>query len=180
MAAVGGDDAHRHAGEADETDDLIGPPQGADLEERTSIGHQGDGAAHVEGGGALAWHDGEQLVVAPVDGIVGGQDGGRLVDAGGQVGEEALGLGERLLLGLGQVVDRAVAAVDAPVAEILLGDVVAHGVADHRRAGNEELGDIAHHHREMAEDGLGGADAHDAAQQDVDHGDLGQLFGEHR
>ena len=86
----------------------------------------------------------------------------------------------RLLLGLGEVVDRAVAAVDVPAAEVLLGDVVAHGVADHRRPGDEELGDVAHHHREVAEHRLGGADADDAAEQHVDHRHRGELLGVHR
>ena len=83
----------------------------------------------------------------------------------------------RFLLGLGEVVDRAVAAVDVPAAEVLLGDVVAHRVAHDRRAGDEQLGDVAHHHREVAEHRLGRADADDAAEQHVDHRHRGELLG---
>ena len=110
-------------------------------------------------------------------GSVARRDRRRLVDARRQVRQEAPGHRHRLLLGLGEVVDRAVAAVDLPAAEVLLGDVVAHGVADDRRAGDEQLGDVAHHHREVAEHGLGRADADDAAEQHVDDRHGGQLLG---
>jgi len=66
--------------------------------------------------------------------------------------------------------------MDVPAAEVLLGDVVAHGVADHRRAGDEELRDVAHHHREVAEHRLGGANADHAAQQQVDHRHRAELL----
>ena len=67
--------------------------------------------------------------------------------------------------------------MDVPAAQVLLGDLVAHGVADDRRAGDEKLGDVAHHHREVAEHRLGRADADHAAQQQVDHRHRGELLG---
>ena len=54
VAAVRGDDPQRVAVEADEAGDLVGAPQRPDLEEPALVGHQPDGAADVEGGGALA------------------------------------------------------------------------------------------------------------------------------
>ena len=66
VAAVGGDDAHRMAVEAHEAGDLVGAPERADLEEAVLVGHQPDGAAHVEGGGALARDQREQLLLAAV------------------------------------------------------------------------------------------------------------------
>ena len=68
VAAVGGDDAQRVAVEADEPGDLVGAPQRADLEERAPVGHQLDGPADVEGGGALAGDEREQLLLAAVGG----------------------------------------------------------------------------------------------------------------
>ena len=158
--------------------DLVGAPQRADLEERVLVGHQPDRAADVERRRALARDQREQLLLAAVGGIGGSSaHRRRLVDARRQVRQEAARLRHRLLLGLGEVVDRAVAAVDVPAAEVLLGDVVAHGVADDRRTGDEQLGDVAHHHREVAEHGLGRADADDAAEQHVDDRHRGQLLG---
>ena len=105
--------------------------------------------------------------------------GGASYTLAGQVREETLGHVHRFLLALGQVVYGAVGAVDVPATEVFLGDVVAHGVAHHRRPGDEELGDVAHHDREVAEHGLGRADADDAAQQHVHDGYGVELFGVH-
>ncbi len=66
--------------------------------------------------------------------------------------------------------------MDVPAAEILLGDVVPHRVLHDGRAGHEELRDVAHHHREVAEHGLGGADADHAAEQQVDDRHGGELL----
>ncbi len=116
VPAVRGDDAHRIAVEADEADDLVGAPERSDLEERALVGHQPDRAAHVEGGGALARNDGEQLLLAPVGGIgrVGRQHRRRLVDrwTAGRRGTACV-IAAASSSRLGQVVDRAVAAVDA-------------------------------------------------------------------
>ena len=70
VAAVGRDHAHRMAGQADEARDLVGAPQRPDLEEAVLVGDQPDRAPHVEGRGALARHQGEQLLLAAV-GLVG-------------------------------------------------------------------------------------------------------------
>ena len=69
--------------------------------------------------------------------------------------------------------------MDVPTAEILLADVVAHRVLHHRRPGDEQLRDVPHHHGEVAEHGLGGADADDAAEQHVHHRHGGELFRVH-
>src|SRR6516165_6391247 len=66
--------------------------------------------------------------------------------------------------------------MDVPAAELLLADVVAHRVLDDRGPGDEELGDVAHHHREVAEDGLGSADADDTPEKQVDHRHGGELL----
>ena len=164
--------------EAGQADDLVGTPQRADLEPRAAVDEELDHPAHVERRRPLARDDRQQLLVAAVRRITrSAADRRRLVDAGGQVREEALRHRHRLLLGLGEVVHRAVAAVDLPAAEVLLGDVVAHRVADDRRPGDEQLGDVADHHREVAEHGLGGTDADDAAEQDVDDRHRRQLLG---
>ena len=79
-----------------------------------------------------------------------------------------------------EIVHGPVPAVDVPPAEVFLGDIVAHGVADHRRAGNEQLRNVADHYREVTEHGLRGADPHHAAEQHVDHRDGAELFRVHR
>ncbi len=70
--------------------------------------------------------------------------------------------------------------MDVPSAELFLGDVVAHRVADDRRAGHKQLRDVTHHHREMAEHRLRRADADHAAEQHIDDRNLGELRDVHR
>ena len=181
VLAVRGDDAHGMAVETREPGHLVRSPQRADFEERVPVRHQADGLAHIERGRSLAGDQREQFLVAPIRRVVGarGCDWRGLVDARRQVGQESAGQFGGFFLGLREVVHRAVAAVDVPAAEILLGDVVAHGMLDDRRAGDEQLRDVAHHHRKVAEHGLRGADTDDAAEQHVDHGHRGQLLGVH-
>ena len=59
--------------------------------------------------------------------------------------------------------------VDVPATEIFLGDVVSHRVAHDGRPGDEELGDVPDHDREVPQYGLGGANTHYASEQHVDH-----------
>ena len=67
-----------------------------------------------------------------------------------------------------EIIDGTITAMDLPTAQFLLGYVVTHRMAHHRRAGHEQLGDVAHHDGEMAEYGLRGPNAHHAAEQQID------------
>ena len=103
-----------------------------------------------------------------------------MVHAGWQVGQETSGHRHRFFFGFGQVVDRPITTVDAPIAEIFFGDFVSHCMTHDRRAGNKQLGGVAHHYREVSEHGFGCAQANHAAEQHVHDGDGGELFGVHR
>ena len=175
---VGCDHAHGVAVHADEAHDLVGAPQRTDLEERPLVGDQLDRPPNVECGRPLAGNDREQLFLGSVGGIVGvGREDARcVVHRRGQVGDETSGLGHRLLLALGEVVDGPIGAVDPPITEVLLRDVVSHGVAHDRRTGDEQLADVAHHHREVSEDRLRRADSDDRTEQHVDDGDGRELL----
>src|ERR1039458_6776300 len=82
-----------------------------------------------------SWADGEQLFLPTIDRIGGvwRQDRRRFVNARGEVGEESLRHRSCLLLRLREIVDGTVPAMDVPAAQLLLRDVVTHGVAHHRR-----------------------------------------------
>src|SRR5581483_3557978 len=126
---------------------------------------------------ALARDDGEQLLLAAVGGIAGVRrhNRRRFVYAGREVGEEPLDHRRRLFFRLGEIVNGAVAAVDMPAAQLFLGNVVAHRVSYDRRSGHELLSYVAHHHREMAEHGLRGANTNYATEQYIDYRHLAKL-----
>ncbi len=177
VATVRGDDTHGVAGHPHEASDLVGAPQRPDLEERVVVGDHPNRAAHVEGRRTLARHERQQLLLAAIRGIGRPLDRRWFVDTRWQVAEEAAGLVNRVLLGLREVVDRTIAAMNVPAAELFLRDIVTHGVAHDRRTGDEQLGNVTDHHREMPEHRLGRTNPHDAAQQHVDDGNRRKLVG---
>ena len=82
-----------------------------------------------------------------------GPRGGDLEDRRGQIGEEAPRAGERLLLGIDRVIDRAAARLDLPAAELeaveMLRPVGGQRVDD-RRPGDEQRRGFLGHHRVVA------------------------------
>ena len=70
VPAVGGDDAHRMAGEAHEAGDLVGAPERPDLEEESLSAIRRMARRMSKVVGALARDDREELVLAPVGRIV--------------------------------------------------------------------------------------------------------------
>jgi hypothetical protein len=58
------------------------------------------------------------------------------MDGRRQVGEKAPRAGQRLLLGIGCMIDRAAAGLDLPTAQVLLAEILAEP-RHHRRAGDE-------------------------------------------
>ena len=104
--------------------------------------------------------------------------------AGRQVGQEPTDQVERLILGRGEPLDRAVAQMHGRTAELLLRQVLAGAAAHHRRPGGEELADAGHHDRQMRHDQPGRAEAdrrseasrdHRHQRQVVDHGIPGRV-----
>jgi hypothetical protein len=111
---------------------------------RLPVGDRLDDPAHLVHPPGLTWHEGEERLV-PAGGVVGRLRAGReLVDARRQVGEEARGHGERLLLGAGHVVDRTVAGVDVGVAELLLRDGAERRPLHEGGPGDHHLGGLPH------------------------------------
>ena len=76
-----------------------------------------------------------------------GPRGRRLVDRRRQVGQEAAGRGEGLVLAVGRLVDGAGAQLDLPAAQLLLVVLLGAEAIHHRRAGDEHRRDLLHHHR---------------------------------
>src|SRR5258707_472176 len=72
------------------------------------------------------------------------------ISASRPIREEAENLCERVLLGLGLVIDRtAHVRVDIRAAEFFLGQLLADAPFDHRRSRDKHLTRPADHHREM-------------------------------
>lgn len=122
---VVGEDRDRPAVDAGEAGDRRAAVVLADFEERAEVHDRLDDLAHLVDLAAVARDDRDELPVS-ARGIVGGFcAGGQFVDRGRQIGEEAPGALEGLVLARRLVVDRAVAGVDLRAAQGLLVDILA-------------------------------------------------------
>src|SRR5215472_915184 len=131
----------------------------AQLEQRVAVNHERDQSAHVVDLAAAAGDDAAERGFGPERVVAAGPSLRQLPDALWQVGEEAGHLSQRVVLALGQVVDRArFAGVYLPAAQVLFGHLAPHAVAYDGRAGDEELRAVAHHHREVGADNSGGSE----------------------
>ena len=99
---------------------------------------------------------------------VSGARAGSVVDRGGQVGQEAARVGERLVLAVGRLVDRAGAQLDLPAAQLLLVVLLGAEAIHHRRPGDEHRRDLLHHHRVVRGREPRRAEARDRAEAQAD------------
>ncbi len=123
----------------------------------------------------LARDDRQQLLLAPGGRVARRGDRRGLPHAGGQVGEEALHLGERVVLVGRLVVHRAGARLRAGAAQLLLVRALPHRRGHHRRSRDEQLGGVAHDHREVRGHHARGAQPCDGSERRGHHRHLREV-----
>ena len=136
VVGIARQDRHRQAVEAREAGDHRPPEHLAHLEERALVDDCVDDGAHLVDLAPVARDDAEQALLAPVGRIAALGPRRDAVDRRRQVGQEAAGAGERLLLGVDGMIDGAGPALHLPAAELLLAQVLADA-GYHGRAGHE-------------------------------------------
>ena len=140
-----------------------------DLEHRVAVEQRREDAARVVDLAPVA----RDRVLQPVIGarrVVAGHGArGQRVRARGQVAQEAAHLGQGIGLVDGLVVHERALAVHLVAAQVVLVDVDAVGLLDHRRPGREDLGLVTHHDREVRQQHLDRAQAGAGAQRHADH-----------
>ena len=94
-----------------------------------------------------------------------------------QIGQEPPRGLERVLLGVDRVIDGAAAHLDRPATEFLFGAGLAQAL-HHRRAGDEDGGDLLDHHGVMRRDQTGRAQTGDRAEAETDDRNLGHVVGD--
>ena len=120
-----------------------------------------------------------QRLLPAVRRVGAGQHRRQFVHAARQVGQEAAGQRERGVLGVGEPLDRAVAAVHVRAAKLGFGQVFTGAAVHHRRTGREQLAEIFHHNGQMRHDQAPSAKADRGAQAQGDDRDNREVVDDH-
>ena len=119
-----------------------------DLESRPLVGDHFEKLPHVVGLPAVARHDGEEILVAPVGRVAGFDDRGQLPDVLRHEAEIPADHREAFLLVLrGVVYGPGGLHRDLRAAQFFFGVLLAERPFDHRRTRREDLGASLHHYR---------------------------------
>ena len=104
---------------------MMARPNSRPISKNEPIDDALDDRAHLVDLPAIARDHVHQHLVGALGIVVAGRRRRQGVDRGRQVGEKAPRAGERLLFGIGCVVDRAAAGLDLPAAQFLLAELLA-------------------------------------------------------
>ena len=143
------------------------PKFAAHLEERALVDDGLDDGAHLVDLAAVARHRLHQRFLRALGIVVAGKRRRQFIDRRRQIGQEAPGAGERLLLGIDRMIDAAGAGLDIGAAEFLLGEILAE--AFHHRRTRDEHRRVLGHDRIMAGRQPRRAEARDRAEPQSDH-----------
>ncbi len=171
---VGGDHADRVAVQAGQRGHrraaVLGVPQ-----HRAAVEYRVQDLVQPVGRARIARDRGGERLFPAAGRVVAGQHRRQLVHAARQIGQEPPGQRERGVLGVGEPLDGAVAAVHLRAAERFLGQVLAGAAAHYRWPGREQLAEILDQDGQMRHNEPPGAKAHRGAQAQGDYRDDRQV-----